>query len=483
MSLKLFRQSSQIITANPLKFFLLASIVFGVVFVAINPPFYGLDERAHYMRAYEVAQGKFAPTEVGPNHRPGAYLPTNLVQFVYTTTGNLSHIVNNPSPNVLDKHYGNWSSYKPYFHQTFSAQKEDNFVSDDQLSGTYAYNPIGYVVLGAGVKAGQLLKLPIAYNVYLTRLAGLASFIVVAAFAIKIIPRYKWTLAIVALLPVTLYQAATISVDGLILAATFLLFALFFRLREEKGNAKLKTAALITLTFLALTKLPYILFDLPLLFIRKDMFTDSKKAYLWKGAWVLVPLAAAGIWQLINKHVLQEVLNTYTTADPQAQTAYILHHPVTFVAVMLKTFYAYTDLFFGQMTGKIGNESIGLPLVIIALFSFVAMFIVVMLARRESSTTDRLNRIEQAAIGLTALGIVVGIALSLYLIYCATGATSIYGIQGRYFIPVLPLILVLIYPLVPCKLEAKKQQITAALSYVSLSFLFLTGCVYFLANL
>src|SRR5580700_2943136 len=97
-----FRHFLKKIVSQPLTFFLAVGLVSGIIFVVTSPPGFGLDERAHFMRTYMIANGDFLPNRLGPDQHVGAYLPVNLVGFTGASTMNL--LSSNPNTFFLHRH-------------------------------------------------------------------------------------------------------------------------------------------------------------------------------------------------------------------------------------------------------------------------------------------------------------------------------------------------------------------------------------------
>ena len=71
---------SKIKEIAPEKIFLILSLVFGLLFVFITPPFQSPDENSHFLKAYSVSKGKFFP-EV-QNKKLGNYFPKEYLNYI-----------------------------------------------------------------------------------------------------------------------------------------------------------------------------------------------------------------------------------------------------------------------------------------------------------------------------------------------------------------------------------------------------------------
>ncbi len=65
--------------------------------------------------------------------------------------------------------------------------------------------------------------------IYLARFANLLLYVLIVYSAIKLTPVHKWVFFLLALMPMTLYEAASLSADSFTIAVSFLLIALFLK--------------------------------------------------------------------------------------------------------------------------------------------------------------------------------------------------------------------------------------------------------------
>jgi len=73
------------------------------------------------------------------------------------------------------------------------------------------YAPVPYIPSAAAIRAARATGLSVLATLWLARFAGLFTYIAIVAWAIVRIPRWRNVLAIVALMPVCVFQAAMVS--------------------------------------------------------------------------------------------------------------------------------------------------------------------------------------------------------------------------------------------------------------------------------
>jgi uncharacterized membrane protein len=127
--------------------------------------------------------------------------------------------------------------------------------------------------------------------------------------------------------------------------------------------------------------------------------------------------------------------------DPAAQTALVLSAPHYLTNAIARTFRDFGVTYVGQFVGTLGWLDTFLPAPFRALYLAVLLITAVM----DSAAGARLelrNRILLLALGLGSVLLLMVIA---YLMWNRVGASLIYGLQGRYFIPIAPLLFLPLY--------------------------------------
>ena len=85
------------------------------------------------------------------------------------------------------------------------------------------YGPIGYLPQAAGIAVGRLFGAPPLICFYLARLANLLVAVTLLFFAIRLAPFGKQLFVLMALLPVTMMELASVSSDALTIAGAIVL--------------------------------------------------------------------------------------------------------------------------------------------------------------------------------------------------------------------------------------------------------------------
>jgi len=234
----------------------------------------------------------------------------------------------------------------------------------------------------------------------------------------------------------SLHQAASLSPDAMTNGLAFLLTALLLRLvlkDSEVPNSKNLAGSLVASLSLTISKLVYLGHALLFLWIPRRKFS-SAAAYFWSLGAILAAHAVA-VWLLLHG----EHFNS--RPETQFQSQWILHHPLEYLELLAKTFRVQAWLYTRQCIGIFGHLDTPLPrpltLFYLAFLSFVVW--------RDRGAVRTLRGWERASLLGIALLEILAILSSIFITWTKPGASIVLGVQGRYFIPVLPLLLLPLY--------------------------------------
>ena len=234
---------------RPARIVATVGLVAGLGFALLAPPFAGYDETIHFVRAYQVSQGGLISTQRG--ERLGGEMPAELRTDIYRLLRDGVYETDDRTA-FLD-HLGD---------RPAGGKKE--FID---FPSAAVYAPVSYAPAAVFIGIGRALGLSTLALVYLGRIGCLLATIALLTLAVRRMPTRAWMLAAVALLPVTVFQAAMISADGITIALALLVVALALDVaatpRGEVTKGRLVEIAVATVA-LGFAKPPYILFALAL---------------------------------------------------------------------------------------------------------------------------------------------------------------------------------------------------------------------------
>lgn len=318
---------------------------------------------------------------------------------------------------------------------------------------------------------GEIFHVPYYIYLSLMEICGLIFYILVCNKALKKMPFKKETLMCIMLLPVCLQQMSSISYDTMLTATCFLFIASVFELKYKEDNIVLKDLMILLfyLLLIAICKLPYVLlglliFMLPLSKTKFRLFNldingESLKKYILNNKSKLI--AVLIVFVLIFSIFGYFTLNKMTSGRVLIST---ILNPIDTLKIFYYTlkneFSFYVDTIFGNLgvfnifTYKFIDAFLLGNLLIISLFSFKIE------NSKKIVNEFKLCKFDKTILLITFISVGYLILLSmfewtLYLMNISYENFSIQefsaylksvhlisGVQGRYFIPILPLILI-----------------------------------------
>ncbi len=421
---------------KPQVVFLVLAIVFGLSMLIFSLPFRGPDEEIHFYKAYAIANGDLLsevriPPNAGRLHGPdrklvGSQIPTSVIVTTDRMIYHLGDLPADPGKIVTTLHIPALSgpeTFRPY----------------SMWSSIAVYSPVSYLPQVAGILVGRAFSLSPIMLLYLARLGNLLVWMMLVYFAIKIIPVQKWTMVLLAVMPLTINVVASVSADTIAIGLSFLFTAYVLKLafapEGELVSYRRLGFVLFLALLLALAKPPYFLLVFLLLMIPARKLRGRKRYAVAFAVITATTFAVVASWNLIVRNAYVARLDTIV---PGTQLSHILKNPFSFVWTMARTAYHFKFLWAKMFVGGIGWLEVKMPVVFLGTF-FVALIVVALLDPVKRTPTLR----EKGVSVVVYLGCAVALLATFYLTWTVVGGRLIEGFQPRYLIPVTPLLLLL----------------------------------------
>lgn len=326
-----------------------------------------------------------------------------------------------------------------------------------------------YLFSALGILIAKCLDLSVIWTLWLGRLANLLLYGCFVYFAIKKAPVYKMPLLFMACLPIAVSQVSSFSYDAFIFACTVVMFAYFIYMYKNKFETKDLAIFFIACLLMSFIKPPYVFLALGIFAVPKENFPSAKlqkySAFATFAVFVIVILHFGNFFnQFIgaSQHTTDYVLNS-RNASFTAQMEYIMGNPAAIGTLLLFAVKSVFDVFVVNSTFYHFADFKGLILFNAIYLVFFAVFSV---GYQHELNLSRKRRLILTAIVLLVYFSIFGI---LYCTWTPVGASYIVGIQTRYFVPMLPLI--------PLIVNIKHEK------FENRDDLFLTLIIVFLAGL
>lgn len=375
----------------------------GTLFVYNTPIMDTPDENVHYARALYLSDGHL-------------YVPEKLEQ---------SKIADD----IID--------VEAVFKQPLALSNlEDEEVAEEKVtySGivkTNGYAFISYMPQAAGILIARLFSLSISASIVLGRFLNLLVYALLVRLAIKKAATNKYVLGTVALLPMSVYIAASFNQDAMSNGLIFLIIGLFCELveKEQITDLDLFLFALLSLA-LATMKFPYVLIVGLLLFLPKNKLNLRK--YLVILISISLTLILGLVWLKIASSVNLQFVAENPEINPVKKILYTIQNMGVFLQMVLKElFYLIPNKLQGAFT--FGWFTYGLDLTWLYI-SYLSCILIMLPRKKIFSNWNRTGII------LVSLAITMGILLTAYLMWNPVTDMSFAGVQGRYFIGIFVLL-------------------------------------------
>src|SRR5262245_48987300 len=264
-------------------------------------------------------------------------------------------------------------------------------------------------------------------------------------FAIRIMPVHKYVLLVVALSPTTLFQASSVTYDTLSTGATFLMVAviLFYAMRDSEISNKELLILILLAVLQRFAKNGYFL--VPFLF-----FLIPQKAIgsRWKSAGMSLCFAATYFLPQITWDSFISSLHFHGGQifqkdfrfDAGAQFSFYKTRPFELAQYLVLNVLSQGKEWIIGAIGRFGYSYVPLSDAVIFIHGIVMVAISVL----DATPTQRVHPIQKFITFCVAAG-TASVIIGGFFMYSPVGAHMIFGLQGRYFIPIIPLLLLLNY--------------------------------------
>ncbi len=296
------------------------------------------------------------------------------------------------------------------------ALEVDRPVSMHQATG---YSPIMYTFSAAGLAVGKVFGGKVMF--YLGRFFNLIAWILMTALAIRITPVFKFPFLFVALMPMTLYEGMSLSADAFNNGVTFLFFAYIFKLIFEKKDVSKKDFVLLVLFSLVSAFSKGIIFPIFLFYF----LPIKKHKNLFATIMLLLAFLLMSFWSSINMTYISPEVNL------ALNKSLLIHKPWHFISLYAKSVVNIT-YYLKSCIGILGWLDIRLKPFFYLPTALV--FLSTLLFFKEEKVDNKLRLFSLFVLVL----FITFLHIYYYVIWTPISSDRIHGIQGRYFIPMLP---------------------------------------------
>lgn len=427
--------------------FVMAAAGFGILYLFVLPPLSAPDEVSHYISAYKLSNQMLGKTATEEH---GLVYIREEDQWIEDIYGELS--VDGASvedgsvqPDVLGQTLTE-ETYRLIHEKGWLGGEADGNSNENVISNqwTVRTTPLAYVPQALGMTLVRLFGAGSISLLFMGRLMNLAFYVAVTYLAMKRLPFGKEVLFGVALLPMTLHLTGSMSYDTVILGLTFYFTAVCLDLAYEKEQVRVRDSLTLAAVIFVLgpCKMVYAAVMGLCLLIPVRKFGGWKR-YLTAAAVVLAAFVVSMV--LVNSQTIVTYATeteTYVSWAEEAgySFAQLLGNPKLVLRLFYNTLVWQAEHYHMTMIGAwLGNVDVVLEVPYLTVCWFTISLL--LLTLRKPGEMIQIRGGQRIWVWVTCFGCAAAILFSMLLAWTPVSSRIITGVQGRYFLPILPVFL------------------------------------------
>ena len=428
--------------------FLLISLFFGILLAIVVPPFQSPDEDTHFLKSYMISRGQLFPsTKEGAK---GYCVPVEMDAYINEKKDYISK---------LDQKYS--------YEMMYSDQLLGSNYTDCQMRrfSTDTASPIAHIIPALGIQITDYLHsfndrsvgVSTAVMVQFARVVSVIVYTIMCYYAIKLIPKFKRSLFVILLLPNALFLRSAITYDSLIISTCALSLAIILKLYLDK-KYKFNWKHFIFFVFAGYTllsiKTVYSVIFLPILIIPSDRFKNNKDKITKYISMVLIVLGLYFVTKLPYRGLEDQVFNV-------SQIDFVKNNVLHFIKIIFNNIVDQYDTQMYWMNGTVGLLDTYMPVIHVFITNTILVLSLILDAFNEKVKIPVWIRIGYALLIVISVFMIYGV---MYIGWTAEltgiiGGEMITGVQGRYFIPYLFMIPIIITNSLVDKIKNKEVKV------------------------
>ncbi len=421
---RLFRRLPEI-------YLVVALLVCGFLCI-LTPPFFMPDEVNHAKRELELGRGELLAHETAQG--VGGAVDANVLSVMERSKGVQGTLIAR-FPRVRQRPDGRITAAQLAQMRQVRWSGVRVFTT---FQNTALYPPLLYLPQTLGWRMGELIGAPVVESLWLARLLAALSAVLLGWLALRLCGDGRWALLLCLLLPTELALNASCSQDALLLPAACLATVLLARpMQSGRAASTLELGILVLLLSAYIgARVPYLPMAFAVLLPVMNLPRLETRA-LWRPAAALTAiLLLVGGWVSLVRH-----FGTMTdpAANPALQTAFVLHQPLRAAVFLLRGTAAVTPILAVMGLEVLGGNDVFAPAFVYGLLALGVVSVVWLAPRMMPGMQHRARGLLLAML----LGTVLLMSLSEYLIWTPVGVPAVRGLQSRYYLPLLPFVLML----------------------------------------
>ncbi len=378
-----------------IKIYMVFAVIFGILYMLILPFPSSPDENRHFVKIYSITEGYILPSD-------DTILPEGL--------------------DIEDQ-----------FDLKYSKLEKDRFRKADpakarqyDLSRTVFYFPLVYLPQTIGILTAKLFTGNIYTICLVGRIFGYMFNVFMTGAALYIIPAGENIIFLTVMNPIYMQQSVSLSGDSMVNALAVFLTAYLIALRG--GKAKKLWPLFILFPMLGLCKMFYLPMLLLVFIIDENVVSDKKRVLKIRLTVIAETLVMCVLWLYIASQ------STLYIADEKSGSnlEYILQKPFDYIIIIFRSCLSEGRTWIRQTFG--GNLG-WIAVNVFMPFIFIYIIILIYSALAEN---DLMKNKDRLLIFICNIVIFLLVLTTEYIQWTTFRAETIDGVQGRYFLPLIP---------------------------------------------
>lgn len=411
------------------KLFLTCAIPLGLIYTLLIPPGIVPDEWVHMHNTFSLS------SQIMGKETDGKISMRNSEIELY------NHQIKEPN-----------NEYYNYIYTNIFSVSDNNYI-DINVDAPGLSQIFGYFPAVLGVTVARLLHLGAVTTFYIGRYSNFAFYLTLSYFALKKIPFGKVLLFAIMMLPMTCHQMCSLSYDVIINSSSFIAIAYGMFFVYQSSEVKLKDVMIYGLSgilLLANKGSAYaIILVIPIL---AKYFNPNGEPFAKKTKILILLIIILGIVLLkLRTYIGTEKITSLGSISGETIVSWT-GTPAYSLKELLADIPATIQLFVNTFIQKgcfYINTSIGglmgwLTIPISQWIINIWVGILLISAVVEKSNNEVFTYEHKLLFFLISLGIILLVMLAMALDWTPSGYSTIEGVQGRYFIPIIFLLIIII---------------------------------------
>jgi len=413
------------------------------------------DEDRHFLRACQIAAGQPVSQVDVVTGQVGGVLPIAEADFVrdklstdFLRQEDSLHTIR-ARLTALER----WAEkQRPFTEQRFAA-----------FPSSAVYPAALYLPQVIGIRVATAFTQKVFIVFYAARIFNAIIAIAIISLALYCASEHQYLLLLPAVLPISLYQIASVSSDAGMISLSILFVGLCLRF-EHYDSRGLRLCLFVSLLLITLGKPVYLPAALLLLTSRNRLGWKRAAAFCLK--LMAVGLVSYMMWSYVVRSFLITPLPISAGSAPLVQIHSLTAHPGAVVSTFAATLAHRGWTIWFDMIGVFGWGGLPLPTWFYMTTSLIALAIIVCLV----ANVKVFDQTRLALVLVAAILISLAVFTAAYVLWTPPGSFEVLGLQGRYFIPLLVVCLFVAPPL-----RSFGKYSRACLCTLSIGFFFISA--------